>query len=111
LIFLLSSGSAAATDGYSQLYVTVFKLPQSPAKSVAGAEIRIMNSRGQFTGYAGYTDSRGKCAFNLIPAASNGSDAYFIRVIKDGRVTDHFYNGVLFPNKPFARYNQTIFIR
>ena len=109
-ILLMSSSYAAASEGFSQLYVTIFKLPRSPAKPVAGAIIQIMNSRGQFTGYSGVTNAQGKCGFTRLPAASNGSNAYFIRVIKDGRVTDHYYSNGLFPNKPFALYNQTIYI-
>jgi hypothetical protein len=107
--------SAGPRQGQSQLNVTVFKAPRVPARAASRAFIEIMNPNGTPRGLSGTTNHLGKCTINM-PAVSDGSLAFYIRITHGGRSSNHYYgkdrfgNDRLFPNQPSQRYNQSILV-
>jgi len=114
MLFLGSSIGMAAGPvrrGTSQLHVTVFKLPRVPAKVAVGAVVQIMNPNGTPRGgLSCVTGSNGKCTISNIPAISDESLGYFVRVTHQGKFVDHYLGNGLFPNRPTAVYRQSIFV-
>ena len=114
MLFLGSSIGMAAGPvrrGTSQLHVTVFKLPRVPAKVAVGAVVQIMNPNGTPRGGLWcVTGSNGKCTISNIPAISDESLGYFVRVTHEGKFVDHYLSNGLFPNKPTDSRNQSIFV-
>jgi hypothetical protein len=107
--------SAGPRQGQSQLNVTIFKAPRVPARAASGAFIEIMNPNGAPRGLSCTTNHLGKCTINM-PAVSDGSLAFYIRIRHGGRTSNHYYgkdrfgNDRLFPNQPGQRYNQSILV-
>jgi hypothetical protein len=113
MLFQGSSIGMAAwpVRGASRLNVTVFKQSRAPAKVAVGAVVQIMNPNGTpRPGLSCTTGPNGKCTISNIPAISDGSLAYFVRVTHQGRFVDHYYRNGLFPNKPPGPYNQTVYV-